>query len=512
MWSPSDRQGSFFPHQPPSFPRLGVDAQRIGVIDVGSNTVRLMVFEGGRRSPAVVFNEKVMCGLGAGLAETGKLDPSGRARAMTTLKRFAAITPALHVGALSGVATAAMRDAEDGVAFRDEVAAETGLELDIVSGPTEARLAAQGVIFGSPRAHGVVADLGGASMELCRIDHGRPGLAVSTPLGPLRLQALRDDRKALQAALSAETKELGDDFKLDGERLYLVGGAWRALARARMVRTDYPLRVLHEYVLTADEAEEMAVWAENTDPDKIAALPMVSASRAPVLPMAARLLRHLIGVLSPGEVMLSGFGLREGVCLENMPATLRARDPLLAACERQEQNRARAPGFGAELAEWVVQVVPPRNAAEERLVRASAHLVDVNWRIHPDYRINGCWETVTRTTITDAGHQGRVFMGLVLASRYKRARRAAEDTPLTELLDETELARAFCYGTAFRLGAVLAGATPGVLPDCIVSCDPGRLDLTLEGIAADFAGEEVDKRFAQLLRELDAEGVIRLMP
>jgi exopolyphosphatase/guanosine-5'-triphosphate,3'-diphosphate pyrophosphatase len=355
----------------------------------------------------------------------------------------------------------------------------------------------------------VVVDLGGASMELCRIEHGHPGQGISTPLGPLRLRTLGTTESEVDAGIAARTRMLADGFGVDGGRLYLVGGAWRALARAHMERTGYPMRVLHEYGLTADQVLEHADWASGSDPDKISALPGVSSSRAPVLPLAARLLRYLVEALQPGDVMVSGFGLREGVCLENMPDALRGLDPLMAACDKQEVLRARAPGFGAELADWVVRILPPADAAEERLVRAAARLVDVNWRSHPDYRVTGCWETVTRTSITDAGHLGRAFMGMLLAARYKRARRALEQSGLPRLLGEAERGRAMCYGSAFRLGAVLSGSTPGVLGDCAVSRAPGRLDLVLDGAAAEFAGEEVDKRFGQLLRELNAEGAIR---
>jgi exopolyphosphatase/guanosine-5'-triphosphate,3'-diphosphate pyrophosphatase len=277
-----------------------------------------------------------------------------------------------------------------------------------------------------------------------------------------------------------------------------------------MERVDYPLPVLHEYDMTAEQVLEHAAWLSQTEPKEIAALPGVSANRAPVLPLAGRLLRHLVEALQPGDVMVSGFGLREGVCLENMPGALRGRDPLMAACAKQETVRSRAPGFGAELADWVVQVVPPVDAAEERLVRATARLVDVNWRAHPDYRVTGCWEAVTRTTVTDAGHAGRAFMGMVLAARYKRARLALEVSELPRLLGEAERKRALCFGSAFRLGAVLCGSTPGLLGDCAVERSPDRLDLVLGETAAEFIGEEVEKRFGQLLRELKVVGELRI--
>lgn len=505
------RQGDFFPGQQPSFPGPETPADRIGVIDVGSNSVRMVVFEGDCRSPAVLFNEKVTCALGARLDETGGLDPKGKRRAIGALRRYAAIASGLHVGALAAVATAAVRDASDGVGFCAEVEAATGIRLAIASGADEARLAAQGVIFGDPGANGVVADLGGASLELCRIEDGHPGRGVTTPLGPLRLGGAGPG-DASGADIAACLSRLSSEFRLDGGRLYLVGGAWRALARVHMERIDYPLRVLHEYTLPAGQALELADWAAATAPEAMAGLAGLSDSRAPVLPLAGRLLRHLVEVLRPGDIMVSGFGLREGVCLEHMPASVRAQDPLIAACEAAENLRARAPGFGPELAAWVKTVLPPKDAAEDRLIDAAARLVDVNWRTHPDYRVAGSWETVTRPTITAVGHAGRVFLGVILSTRYKRSRRVLEQSPMPGLLDAGAIERAVRLGLAFRLGAVLSGSTPGILPGCRAVHGPGRLDLRLEGRALDLAGDEVEKRLRHLTGELGVAGAVHAVP
>ena len=478
------------------------------MIDVGSNSVRIVVFEGDCRSPAVVFNESVMCGLGARLAETGALDPEGRERAIAALRRFEAIAVKLHVGALAAVATAAVRDATDGSEFCAEVEATCGIRIAIASGSDEARLSAQGVIFGQPDARGVVIDLGGASLELCRISDGVSEPGVTTPLGPLRLMAIGPGA-VLDAEIDACLGRLTDRFGLDGGRLYLVGGAWRALARAHMQRIDYPLRVLHEYTLTAKKALKLADWAAKCAPGDFARMGGISSSRAPLLPMAGRLLRHLISNFDPDDIMISGFGLREGICLEHLSAPMRKHDPLIAACDAQEKLRARGPGFGPDLAAWVKTVLPPLNATEDRLIGAAARLVDVNWRTHPDYRVSGSWETVTRTTITDIGHAGRVFLGTILSTRYKRSWRTQDQSQVLELLDKKAIDRAVRLGLAFRLGAVLSGSAPGVLRDCRVTHTAGLLEMTLEGQAALLAGEEVDKRLRHLAAELGGAGVVR---
>lgn len=501
---PAARQGDFFAGQPPSFPGIDRPADRIGVIDVGSNSVRMVVFEGDCRSPATLFNERVMCGLGARLSDTGALDPRAKQRAIAALKRFAAIAPALRVGAMAAVATAAVRDAVDGPDFCRQVECETGVRLKILSGVEEARLAALGVAFGNPLADGVVVDLGGASLELSRIARGRPGRGVTTPLGPLRLARLRK-RAALEAEISRHLDPQREAFGLCGGRLHLVGGSWRALARAHIVHSKYPLQVLHEYTLSRSAAEAAAGWIAGSTPSQLAALPGVSENRAPVLPIAGVLLRRLIEALEPGDVMFSGFGLREGLCLEHMPRPVRGDDPLIAACAAQEAISARAPGFGRELAAWVREILPPEDPEEDRLLEAAARLVDVNWRIHPDYRVASSWETVTQTTITDLGHAGRVFVGAILSTRYKRNRKLLEQSGLLRLSTPSAIDRAVRFGYAFRVGTVLAGATPGILPLTRFECHADRIELVLTGHAADFMGEEVERRLRQLGKELGTE-------
>ncbi|MEM9370736.1 MAG: Ppx/GppA family phosphatase [Pseudomonadota bacterium] len=510
---PVARQGDFFGDQPPSFAPANIrsNVARIGVVDVGSNSVRLVVFEGHCRAPAILFNEKVMCGLGAQLQRTGALDPEGKLRALGALKRFAALAPGLHVGALTGIGTAAIRDAVDGPAFRDEIAEETGIRLSIASGLDEARLAGQGVLFGNPRADGVVIDLGGASLEFSRLLKGRFAEGVSTPLGPLRLHStLMQSESDFEKEVDARLDELAELYSLDGGTLYLVGGSWRALARIEMVRNDYPIEVIHEFRMSRRAADGLCDFVAASDPEDLMAFPGVSASRVGFMPFAARLLSRVMRRVDPGDLRLSAFGLREGVCLENLPDSIRAQDPLISACQEQEARRARAPGFGAELADWAQLAIPPQDPREARLMRAAAYLADANWRTHPDFRADGCWETVTRTSITDLGHDGRVWLAAALVTRYKaRGRRRLEQMPEIGLLRPEDLDRAECVGLALRLGLTLSGAAPGILPYARVINEPDRLILQLDPEIRSFNGEEIEKRLGHLARVMDRDSEVR---
>ncbi len=506
---PRSEQGDLFVDSPRSFhlPRHG--EKRIGVVDVGSNSVRMVVFEGGRRCPAVVFNERVLCGLGARLATTGALDIEGKGRALRALRRFASLAPGLGVGALAGVATAALRDAEDGPSFRDEIEAETGIRLEIASGEHEARLAALGVIFGDPRTRGIVVDLGGASMELCPVAEGRTAPGVTTPLGPQRFEANDGAARKTRRAIDRELEPLVSKFESCSNRLWLVGGAWRALAKVEMARTDYPMGIIHEFRVSPEAAQDLARFVRRVSPSDLAELPGVSSARVGVLAHAGRLLEGLIKHFNPEEIIISGFGLREGVCYQYLPPHLRDEDPLLSTCRGQERSRARAPGFGAELSEWLKAAFPAENEEEARLIAAACFLSDICWRAHPDYRAPSCLEAVTRNNLSSARHEGRAYIGAALLTRYKGGRKALSVESSLSVLPAQSVERAVRLGALMRLGCTISGATPGVLPHCPLSIENDALVLSPEDDSGVAVGEEVEKRLAQAARSMELTWFVR---
>src|SRR5690625_2037170 len=504
-------QGDLFRGQPRSFALPRADEARIGMVDVGSHSVRMVVFEGGRRCPAMVFNEKVMCGLGAELGKTGRLSPEGRDRALRALMRFVTIAPGLGVGALAGIATAAVREAEDGREFRDLITAETGIRLEIAGGEDEARLSAQGVLFGDPVAEGLVVDLGGASMEFCPVARRRTGRGMTTPLGPLRLGSLKHGKRKIRERIDEELGAISGSYADSGRRLYLVGGSWRSVGRAQIHRSDHPLRILHEHRLSPDQARSIAHWILDAGPEKLFEVPEIKAERVPTLPHAALLLEALIEHFDPDELILSSFGLREGVCYEYLPAHIRRLDPLLSTCAGQERTRARTPGFAAEMAEWLLGAVQPLDEGEERLIRAACHLADVSWRSHPDYRASACIEVVTRINVSGAGHEGRAYLAAALLARYRGAR-GLGDAPILDLLEPETRQRAARIGALMRLACTVAGVTLGALQHCPLTLGDETLTLALDPEAAPLMGEEVQKRLNQAAKAFGVAPVVDELP
>ncbi|MFT3689612.1 exopolyphosphatase [Paenirhodobacter sp.] len=482
---------------------------RVGVVDVGSNSVRMVVFDGAARSPAYFYNEKVMAGLGQGLAETGRLNPRGRERALAALRRFAMVAKGMDIGPLTCVATAAMRDAKDGPEFRRQIESETGLHLHIIDGAEEARLSAQGVLLGWPEAQGLICDIGGNSMELAEVSNGRVGRRATSQLGPFRLQQVKGGRKDLIAHIRTQIAELAKVVGTGHERIYLVGGSWRAVARLDMERRNYPLLVLHEYRMAPDSVLKTLDWIEKSDMNQLRAKTGTSAARMELVPLAAMVLRELIDTLKPAEIDVSSYGIREGLLYEQMPERLRRRDPLIEACRHAEKTQARIPGFGKRLHSFIEPVmgtVPPERF---RLHRAACLLHDTTWRTHPDYRAEACFDNVTRANMAALNHAERVFIGLALLHRYKNSRTGSRFEPLFTLLTPEQIQEAETLGKAMRFAAMFAIQDPqeaGTLTH-----DPKKATLTLQLTrrGAELYGEVCESRFQSLASTLKATAVVQ---
>ncbi|WP_025310652.1 Ppx/GppA family phosphatase [Roseicyclus elongatus] len=485
--------------------------KRVGVIDIGSNSVRLVVFDGAARSPAYFYNEKILCGLGAGFAQTGRLNPEGRVRALAALRRFAALTRGMGVAPLLTVATAAVRDAEDGPAFRAEVQAETGLDIRIVDGAEEARLSAQGVLVGWPGAEGLICDIGGSSMELAQLTgDGRVGTRKTSDLGPLKLMGIKGGKKAVRTHIKARVGELASHFDTKPKRLFLVGGSWRAIARVDMERRGYPLKVLHEYRMKPKAILDTIKFIAKTDPDALRSRTGTSAERMRLVPLASEVLKRLVRELRPQEVAISSYGIREGLLYEQMTPALRQRDPLIEAARHAEASSARMPGFGRALYYFVEPLFPRARPEKRRLIRAACLLHDVSWRAHPDYRAEVCFDNATRANLGGMTHAERVFLGLALLHRYKGNRaNTSFDEALLALLPAAKVTEAEILGRAMRFGAMFTVEKP--TDHGALRYRPQRHELILtlkteQGRA--LFGEVTEARFKALAGALGAEPIV----
>lgn len=478
---------------------------RVGVVDVGSNSVRLVVFDGAARSPAYFYNEKIMCGLGAGLSETGCLNPEGRARALAAIQRFQHLARGMNLPPLTAVATAAVRDAKDGPAFCDEVHAATGLRIWVIDGEEEARLSAQGVLLGWPGSYGLVCDIGGSSMELAEISDGRVGKRVTSPLGPLKLAAVAGGRRGRKAHIKTVMTELAEMMGPQRDRLFLVGGSWRAIARIDMLRRNYPLHVLHEYRMTPKDVRATVKFIEDHDPEQLRSDAKVSSARMALVPMAADVLARLVRTFKPKDIAISSYGIREGMLYEQMPQRLRDRDPLIEACHFAEAKDARFPGFGKTLFNFVMPLFKSAPASHTRLVKAACLLHDVSWRAHPDYRAEICFDNATRSNLGGLKHSERVFLGLALMHRYRNRREGTRFEEMFDLLDEKSQLQAEVLGKAMRFGAMLLMQQGDTMSRLKWYPKKHLLEFRLSEDTRNLFGEVAEARLQSLILALSAE-------
>lgn len=484
---------------------------RVGVVDVGSNSVRLVVFDGAARSPAYFYNEKIMCALGQGVSDTGLLNPKGRVRAVAAIKRFQLLAEGMDIPPLTAVATAAVRDATDGGDFCDEVLRETGLNIYVIDGEEEARLSAQGVLLGWPTANGLVCDIGGSSMELAEVAEGRVGRRLTSPLGPLKLANIKGGKKGLKKHISAVLDDLHAQIPIEKERLFLVGGSWRAIAKLDMLRRGYPLTVLHEYRMTPKSVMQTVQWIAENDLEELGNQTGTSQARMVLVPTACEVLKRLVRKFKPREIAVSSYGIREGMLYEQMPQKLRDRDPLIEACRFAESKDARWPGFGKGLYNFIMPLFKSANPDRKRLIMAACLLHDVTWRAHPDYRAEVCFDNATRANLGGLRHRERVFLGLALLHRYKNSREGTRFEPMVELLSERDAMDAEVLGKAMRFGAMLTVQALDQMADLRYYPKKKQLELRLNGKGRGLFGEVAEARFMSLARSLDATASVKKM-
>ncbi|SFQ52942.1 exopolyphosphatase / guanosine-5'-triphosphate,3'-diphosphate pyrophosphatase [Roseivivax halotolerans] len=481
---------------------------RVGVVDIGSNSVRLVVFDGAARSPAYFYNEKIMCALGAGLSESGRLNPEGRKRALSALRRFQLLARGMGTE-LTAVATAAVRSATDGPDFCEEVKRETGLEIYVIDGDEEARLSAQGVLLGWPGSYGLVCDIGGSSMELAEISGGRVGKRVTSDLGPLKLTDIKGGKKGRDAVIKKTLTEMKDVMGTQKDRLFLVGGSWRAIARIDMERRNYPLHVLHEYRMDAKAVRETVKYIQKADLEELRGKCSISSARMSLVPYAAEVLKRLVQTFAPKDIAVSSYGIREGMLYEQMPQKLRDRDPLIESCRYAEAKDARLPGYGKRLYTFVEPLFQGAKPARIRIVKAACLLHDVSWRAHPDYRAETVFDNATRANLGGLKHEERVFLGLSLLHRYRNKREGTRFEILAPILDEAGIREAEVLGKAMRFGAMLWMSEDETGARLTWQPRKRHLTLHLTEKAAPLFGEVAVARFDSLVKSLGATSEVR---
>ena len=437
----------------------------------------------------------MLAGLGAGLAKGGKLRSVARESALDALRRFRLLIDHMGVRRTHVVATAAIRDAADGPDFVREVRT-IGLECEVLSAEDEARLAGEGVKSGIPDAEGVAGDLGGGSLELIEVGQATSA-GISLPLGVLRLVADSEGARTARKILKGALKETDLRDRARGRAFYMIGGSWRALARIDMIATDFPLPITHQYKMKPNRARELTRLVDKLDPKfSTAAAP----ARLATSPVAAMLLNLLVEELEPSKLIVSAFGIREGLLFSNLKARMRSIDPLLEEARDAGGGEHRFGQHGDLLDEWIAPLFDDTSPMQ-RLRLASCLLADVAWQANPNFRADRAIEMALHGNWVALNPAGRVIMAQALSSNF--GRESLPDQRLATLCKDGQLRRAHCWGVAMRLGQRLSGGVASVLERTKLEADQRSITLRVAAGEEALIGDAVMRRLERLAEALE---------
>lgn len=480
----------------------------ISVVDIGSNSIRLVIYEGLSRSPTILFNEKVLCGLGKGIALTGKMDEEGVQRALASLHRFKALSVQARATTMYVLATAAAREASNGPDLIRQAELILDKKVRVLSGEEEAQFSALGIISGFYDPDGIAGDLGGGSLELIDIRNREFGQGITLPLGGLRLSEFAGG--SLSKARAFARKHVKTAKLLangNGRTFYAVGGTWRNIAKLHMELRKYPLHMMQGYEIPIDEMlkflDEVVEARDSRDPAFMA----ISRSRRALLPFGAIAMREVLTVMKPARVVFSALGVREGYLYSLLSQSERNRDPLLSAAGELAILRARSPEHARELAEWTGKMMPyfgiEETEEEARYRQAACLLADISWRAHPDYRGLQALNVIAHSSFVGISHPGRAFIALANYYRFEGLHDDGETGPLAAIATQRLLDRAKLLGGLLRVVYLFSASMPGIVRNLRFQ-RTSNPDLDLEFVVppeyGEFAGERLDGRLQQLAK------------
>lgn len=482
------------------------DRRPLSIIDIGSNSIRLVIYEGVARSPTIFFNEKMLAGLGRGIVTTGKLDPEGVARAVEEFRRFRALSEQAGAQTLHVIATAAAREAENGPEFIHRAEEILGTEIRVLSGREEAYYSALGVISGFHPADGIVGDLGGGSLELVDVRGTEIGDGITLPLGGLRLQDMA--KGSISAAGTIAKKEMARARLLAGGKgraFYAVGGTWRNLARLHMNATGYPLAVMHHYEIDPAASAGFLKQVARGDIEKMKGVEGVSKNRRALLPYGAAVLMEIVRRMEPGKIVISAHGVREGFLYSLLSPEEQKKDPLISAAEELAVLRSRSVDHAHELVEWTggafAALGIDETPDEARYRRAACLLADIGWRAHPEYRGTQSLNIISHASFIGVDHPGRAFIALANLYRHEGVFDDAAAPVIKALATQRYYERARLLGALFRVVYLLSASMPGVIPRLSWRRrDDGALLLVVPKSHSDLLGERPSGRLAQLAK------------
>lgn len=498
---------------------------KIAVIDIGSNSVRLVVYDGLKRVPLPVFNEKTLCGLARNMEKTGCMNPEGVKLAISSLDRFMHIIRAMDVSKVYCFATSAVRDSEDGRKFAREIEKKFNMRIDVLSGKQEARLAAMGIASAFHEADGVVGDLGGGSLELAHVKFDRTSLfsakkivgeQMSFPIGALRIySASGGKRQKAKEIVDSYLKQFPLNDTMNGKNFYIVGGGPRALAKIHIGRSKYPLNILQHYSAQPNEFVKTLRAVSAMSPSRINDLPSVSQSRAETLSFTALVIERIIELGKPRKIIFSTHGVREGILFDKLQPATKNQDGLICGCIDiidmiSSDGSKQWVKYGEELYNWMSPLFTDETEHMQRIRHAACILSWLAWYEHTAYRAEMAFRWVLDAELPSIDHWERAFIAMALFHRYQSNPDPKVTARATSILGKKWGRRARALGLAMRFGYHLSGSTPDILMQTKLAATDKKVIFSCRKENKSLLTGDVIKKFNKLANALKLKPEIKV--
>ena len=432
--------------------------KRIGVIDIGSNSIRLVVFDGPKRSPLYLYNEKVFYRLGQKSVGGQVFTDRVLTEVTSIIDRFVTVSRNMNVLKIIAFGTSALREASNSNELIKLIFARTGINVEIISGETEAACAGKGILLGFPNSQGVICDLGGNSVEFATIFEGKVKNCQTALLGPLAVNKLfgmkSDVRNQMKTVLEKMNIAEHNDLR---KKLFLIGGSWRAIAKFHMDLTGYPIKIIQGYKIKAKALKRTLSLIHSEKGKKILSKTNITIERLELLPHSVTLLEMILETYKFDSVVFSSFGVREGIIYDQMKEKEKKYDPLLEAAKYFERKESRFPKLSRSVFNWITPLLKGLNKKTKRLIFAACKLHDITWIAHPDYKMEMCLELITRSNISGVSHKDRVFLAMILLFRHKIKIEVLQDLDLFDLVSKRKKNIAMIIGKSLRLASTFFG-------------------------------------------------------
>lgn len=485
--------------------QAGVKSGHVAVIDIGSNSVRLVVYERLSRAPLPRFNEKSLCGLGRELRQTGRIDETAAACAVNAVHRFCQIALAMDCDRIDLLATEALRRASNGSQVLAQLEEAAGRTVRILGGLEEAYFAARGVSAGFFEPKGLVGDLGGGSLDVAEVNgHEVSTRRESMPVGSLHATAiLAEDqpKKAIDNLIGGPLASF-----MPPQNFYLVGGSWRVLARIHMAQNKVPIDLPHGYTVDAAEMRRFAKSIWRMERDELVKLPSLSNRRLPHVQGAALVLDRVLKQVNADKVTISSLGLREGWLFELLPVEVQALDPLVEGARAFGRPRARVPEFAQALARWTDELFVDEATPERRLREAVCELTDIAWADHRSVQAQLGMRRILQFPFVGIDHPGRAFMAACIHSRYGGDPNDPALTILAGLTTPARLQRAQILGRAMLTGHRISGSVPALLARTKLRIDSDAVVIEVDDARDAADSDAVRNRLKLLAKAIGISG------